>query len=254
MSGPRRVVVASDFHLHPAKRGLLAAFRAFLDAARRDADRLLLLGDVFDYWFGPSQTKLDGWGAPLDALAAAAAEGLAIEIVPGNRDFLLGEEEAALAGARLWRDERVAEWHGRRWLFVHGDELCLSDRLHRATRPLLRSAAVRAAARVLPTGALDGAARALRALSRRGAAMRDLSDLDVSPEAVRRRIARGFDLVVCGHVHRPGIRECGVAAGRPARAAVLSDWSERGGVYGVVEPEGFRLVRHPSGETVAGPI
>ena len=63
-------------------------FFAFLQAIV-DRPGLVVLGDLFDAWVGPAHARLSGAARIVAALHAAHARGLAIQLVPGNRDFLL---------------------------------------------------------------------------------------------------------------------------------------------------------------------
>ena len=87
----------------------------------------------------------------------------------GNRDFLIGDEFAAAAGARLLADPASVTAFGRTVLLTHGDELCVDDVPYQLFRQqvrdpayqqqLLAAAARRRASRSPPRCALPACER-----------------------------------------------------------------------------------------------
>ena len=73
-----------DLELGPAAQ----EFVDYLDGLS-ETPRLIILGDLFEYWFGPAQGEVGGGPALLDALARRVASGTPIHLIPGNRDFLV---------------------------------------------------------------------------------------------------------------------------------------------------------------------
>ena len=69
---------------------MAAAFTAFLSSLRPD-DRLYLLGDVFDYWIGDDDLDDAFNQRMLQSMALTTARGVQLQLMHGNRDFLLGE-------------------------------------------------------------------------------------------------------------------------------------------------------------------
>ncbi|MEL6715880.1 MAG: hypothetical protein AAFP86_19025, partial [Planctomycetota bacterium] len=141
----------TDLHLAPL--GDARTDRFELDcAAFEGAPRLIVLGDLFDVWVGPKQARLAGSERVLRALRRLVDAGTAVEVVPGNRDTLLGAAFERATGATLWREGFVATLGpaGRRVAFVHGDALCTLDRGYQRLRRLLRSGPVRWASRRAP--------------------------------------------------------------------------------------------------------
>ena len=51
------LLFASDIHLAAHSRAAVAAFLGFLSGPVRRADRLYLLGDVFDLWLGDDDAR-----------------------------------------------------------------------------------------------------------------------------------------------------------------------------------------------------
>ena len=109
--------VIADLHLDPADPVACGSFAAWL-GERRDLKRLVILGDLFDAWVGPAHAQLEGSRLVLDGLRAVTGRGAAVDLLWGNRDFLLDDNVAALAGAKLHGDALVATGEqGERWQF-----------------------------------------------------------------------------------------------------------------------------------------
>ncbi|MBM3989654.1 MAG: hypothetical protein FJ298_01460 [Planctomycetes bacterium] len=139
-------------------------FEAFLERART-APRLVILGDLFDAWVGPAHAELAGARRVLDALASLVRAGTALDIVHGNRDFLLEESFERRTGARVHPAGLVGRCGGVRTLLVHGDELCTLDHGYQRLKRALRCAPIRWLAPRLPRPLALAAARRLRAAS-----------------------------------------------------------------------------------------
>lgn len=209
---PVGTLLIGDLHLDPAEPAACRRFVSWLGALR--LPRLVILGDLFETWIGPAQVEWPGWREIVVALSAATAGGVALDLVPGNRDFLLDPGFARLTGVRLHERGFVGRLEtpelggdagdpARRVLVIHGDELCTLDRPYQRMRRVLRSAPARWLATQLP-GALSGAvARRLRARSRSAVAAKRPEDMAQQPfDARRLAAAAGCAWLVCGHVHK----------------------------------------------------
>ncbi|MEK7867511.1 MAG: UDP-2,3-diacylglucosamine diphosphatase [Planctomycetota bacterium] len=202
-----RVRFVSDVHLSQEDPDRADRFARFLGEAPSDLARLLVLGDLFDYWVGPSQAAAAEYAGVLDALAALTRRGVAIDFVPGNRDFLAGADLAARTGMRLLGDEALVDQGGVRVLATHGDLLCTRDTHYQAYRRFARSPLVRWAFGRLPESVRSRVARGWERKSASIVAAKPESTTRIPDEAVERALARGFDAVVCGHAHRLERRE-----------------------------------------------
>lgn len=195
------VLVVGDLHLDladPAGADAFAAWCASLSGARR----LVVLGDLVDAWAGPAHAQLPAARRMLRAFAELRGRGIEPHLVHGNRDFLLDREFGALHGLAVHEEELLVECGAGRVLLVHGDLECTRDRGYQRLRRLLRSAAVRRLARVLPSWAALYAARRLRRASRDAVARKIPEDKSIQRDAVAARARRScVQAVVCGHAH-----------------------------------------------------
>ena len=197
-------LVIGDLHLDVFAPGGTERFVRWLERRPDPLPRLVILGDLFEYWVGRGQGREPGARAVLAALAARGERGTAVDVLPGNRDFLLGEEFTRESGARLHPGGLVGRHpDGSATLFLHGDELCTTDRAYRAFRRVVRSRPVAWLASSLPLGSRRAIARALRARSARSTARKAPATVAVQPDAALARArGAGARTLICGHAHR----------------------------------------------------
>ena len=224
------IYVTADLHLRgePNEPSLLG-FRALCQHAAEAHATLYIVGDLFDYWVGPRQAKMTGFRNILDILAATAAR-VPIHVIPGNRDFAMGAEITAAGGVVLHPHDVEVAWSGGRALLTHGDLLLENDRAYQRMRMVLRAPPARALLRVLPLAASLRLAGALRRKSHDAVSRKPASAFAISFRRVRDLFQRGgYDLIVAGHVHRPGAY-AGRIGGRARRFLTLGAWGARGWV------------------------
>ena len=220
---------ASDLHLDPARPEITSHFLGFLQGPAREAGALYLLGDLFEAWLGDDAPGPLGQRV-IDALAALSGAGVALFVMQGNRDFLLGQAFCEAAGGTLLTDPTIVTLGTERVLLTHGDALCTSDEGYQRLRSLVRDREVQRAFLALPVERRRDLATQARAGSRAHLAAADEYITDVSQAAVERVLAdAGVSILLHGHTHRPGIHRFS-AAGRDSTRIVLGDWHRQGSV------------------------
>ncbi|MER1966107.1 UDP-2,3-diacylglucosamine diphosphatase [Castellaniella sp. GW247-6E4] len=245
---PGTVWIASDIHLGEHNPGTAAVFLHFLERARREADALILCGDVFEAWIGDDHAlhnPPDWLSGALEALRDTA-RGIPLWLGRGNRDFLMGAALARSLGAQLLDDEVLLSTAAGTALLAHGDQYCTDDIGYQRLRRVVRTAWVQCAFLALPLALRRRIAAWARARSHRARAMKTMRIMDVNPQAVERALAAaGCSVLIHGHTHRPGMHELN-AGGRACRRFVLPDWDHdqppRRGGWLVLDAGGPRLV------------
>ena len=153
-----RAVLISDLHVGDPAGGVLASLAGAVQHARDHADALFVLGDLFDSYVCRAQVRVGVWRDVAQCFSSAAAAGLRIVVMVGNRDFLLGGEFARASGAELVHGGYRAEIGGLDTLLLHGDELCQNDLPYQRAKRWLRHPVTRALARNLPLALARGLA------------------------------------------------------------------------------------------------
>lgn len=232
----------SDLHLAAERPAINERFFDFLREQAARAERLFILGDLFEYWIGDDE--LEAPGDPLarsvvDALAALSRRGVSVALMHGNRDFLIGRRFCAATGARLLEDPTVEKIGGVRTLLMHGDTLCTDDRDYQAWRRTARSRAWQDEFLAKPLPERRREVLGMRAKSKEVVGAKPADIMDVNDGAVREALrSHGLTRLVHGHTHRPA-RHALEVDGRRCERWVLPDWYGRGGYLeiGAGEPQ-----------------
>ena len=218
----------SDLHLSQERPHITQLFLGFLEGPAREAEALYILGDLFEAWLGDDMVLPDYVDiiAALKQLSAVTP----IFIMHGNRDFLLRDRFAEMAGARLLDDAVVIDLYGSKTLLMHGDTLCTDDIAYQEFRAMVRKPAWQQAMLAKPPEERLALARQYREISKTETQAKGEMIMDVNQQAVEQAMQEfGVLHLIHGHTHRPAMHDFSLA-GRPARRIVLADWYENGGV------------------------
>jgi UDP-2,3-diacylglucosamine hydrolase len=232
--GRGRVLFVSDVHLAPHLPAIVASFRAFVDAAAEQASALYVLGDLFDFWVGAKNARLREYAPVLEGFRRATAAGLPITFVPGNRDFQFDADFGHTLGVEVAGDFHEIRLGDRRVLLHHGDLFCTRDRGYLALRRFVRNPVVRTLVRAMPLAVSMSLARVVRKKSDRAVARKSSAEAGLVDDAVIEWFRRGFDAVVCGHVHLAATRTLGDGTAR-GTLVTLGSFDE-GGQYAAYDP------------------
>jgi UDP-2,3-diacylglucosamine hydrolase len=241
----QRALFISDLHLSAERPDANGQFFRFLGDEAIRAQALYVLGDLFEYWAGDDELK-DPAGDPLAAEVARgfrrlADAGVAVHIMHGNRDFLVGEGFFAASGARFLDDPSVLRFAGQPVALMHGDTLCTDDVDYQAWRRTARSEAWQREFLAKPLAVRHEALQGLRKKSKEVVRAKSAEIMDVNADTVRDAFRRhGVRRLIHGHTHRPARHDVEVD-GALCERWVLPDWYGRGG-YLALDDVGPRLV------------
>ena len=198
-----RVAVVADAHLGGPGGEAQPLVDQLLRLPGEGAQRLVLLGDLFQAWVGFHQYETPGIRQFLDAIATLRAGGLRVDYVEGNRDFFLAEGPYR-DGFDSVGSECAFAAGGVRYLAVHGDGLNDRDRQYLAWRWLSKSGPVKMVIRGVPRRIVG---RFVDAAERRLSHTNFKHKAEIPEVAIRRygtrRLAEGHDVLLLGHFHEP---------------------------------------------------
>ena len=214
MDIPNRVRVRSIFvsDIHLGSRDCRAKeLLRFLESV--EADYLFLVGDIVDFW---SLRRSFYWpedhNEVLRAILAKAKEGAKVIYVPGNHDDNIREFCGSLFGNMTIRRKYVhATADGREFLVMHGDEF---DTVVKCSRWLARFGAWAYELMMRLNRSVNWCRRVFRlpywSLAtylklRLPKAVRYVAAFEHAAAQAAR--SRNLDGIVCGHIHRPSVRE-----------------------------------------------
>lgn len=223
-----RTIFLSDLHL--GMRGCQA--ERVLDFLRHhEAERWVLVGDVVDGWaLARSWTWQQVHNDVVQKLLRKVRKGAEMVYVPGNHDDAARPFAGLTFGGILVQRQLVHETaDGRRLLVLHGDEFDGAVRL----APWLSKIGARAYEASLALNTVVAAVRERLGMPywSLAAALKDRTKRALQyvarfEEAVAARAAEvGADGVVCGHIHRPELRDVVTAEGATLYAN-CGDWVE----------------------------
>lgn len=226
------ILFISDLHLAPEAPGATRLFLDFLAGRARAAEQLFILGDLFEAW--PGDDCLDDPGDRfasliVEALRELSAAGVAVSVMHGNRDFLLGDRFAASSGARLLPDPHLLSLPTWQFVLSHGDALCTDDGDYQAFRAQVRQAAWQSSFLARPLAERRAIAMAARQKSESAKRDKAPSLMDVNPAATDDFLRQnGYASLIHGHTHRPATHDH-LVDGIHVERWVLSDWRETAG-------------------------
>lgn len=227
----------SDLHLSEERPEANERFIEFLEGKAAAAEALYILGDLFEYWIGDDDLEEPFNAVMAGMLGRLATHGVALYVMHGNRDFLMGERFCAATGAQLLPDPTVHEIQGVKTLLMHGDTLCTDDLDYQNWRRTARSEAWQRDFLAKPRAERRSTILGLRERSKAVIQAKPAEIMDVNDTAVAQALqSHQVTRLVHGHTHRPGQHKVALQ-GRQAQRWVLPDWYGRGGYLEISQSE-----------------
>lgn len=208
-----KTVILSDAHLSVAPNGrenmaLLVDFLRSLDP--EEVGRIIVLGDLFDFWFEYKHVIFSGYFSVLCAFADLHDAGVELWFVCGNHDFWAGRFLEEHLGFTVYPDPVTLELDGRRVHLAHGDGLNPADWRYRVYKRVARWPFAVWAFRLLhPDWAMaiaQGVSRGSRTTFRPSDPSKGSEVGPLQSYAENILVSGEADVVLCGHSHHP-VRE-----------------------------------------------
>jgi len=233
----------ADLHLTQNRPDISACFFRFLETDAIEAEKLYILGDLFEAWVG------DDDDSPYlkdvaQALSKLSETGTDIYYIHGNRDFLLGTRYAKQASMTLLPEVDTIDLYGQHVVIMHGDTLCTRDVAYQAFRKKSRSWWWQGIVKSLPLFIRKKMAADYRKRSAEATAMKSQEIMDVTKtEVIKCLELYQSQLLIHGHTHRPAVHDI-KANGKKAQRIVLGDWYEQG-AWLKATPDSIELLNKP---------
>jgi UDP-2,3-diacylglucosamine hydrolase len=184
---------------------------------------LFLVGDIFDFWFSRKRRIYPDFEAVITRLRELKAQGVAVHLCEGNHDFFLKGYFTDILGMTVYEDMAVIERDGRRLFIAHGDLIDRTNIQYLRLRKILRSPFIYHLQRALPLSLLWGIARWSSSMSKEIMGGAEEKIARTMGEFAQDRFTEGYDAVILGHCHRPGL-EVTTLGGKPRMFVTLGDW------------------------------
>jgi len=231
----------SDAHLRPlstpGERARQRQLISFLKHLHGRAERLFVVGDLFDFWFDYRSVVPRRGGRVLAALADLADDGIPVTCFGGNHDWWIGPSLTEEYGIIVRHEPLWLETQGRRLYIAHGDGASVPSRRYTLLlRVLHHPLAIAAFRMVHPDWGVSVARFLGNDFRRKGE--EETPALQCAPvyERIAEEVfASGADIAVFGHDHvaRIKVTDAGMLV-------VLGEWISLG-TYGELRDGVFRL-------------
>ena len=176
---------------------------AFLSRVGENAAALVLLGDLFDFWFEYRHAIPVRGFQVLARLRSLVESGLPIVFIGGNHDFWAGRFLQEQVGVLAPPGALDIEVQGRRLFVAHGDALAPGDEGYKFIRRVFRNPLAIAAFRWIHPDFGIPLATSSSGLSRQHTADIPVVAARLWKEIAAPQFERGRDGVLVGHFHYP---------------------------------------------------
>ncbi|MCC6280155.1 MAG: UDP-2,3-diacylglucosamine diphosphatase [Saprospiraceae bacterium] len=221
------IVILSDLHL--GTYGCHA--KELLNYLKSIQPRTLVLnGDIIDMWYFKKSYFPKDHFEVIRRLMKMAANGTKVYYLTGNHDDMLRKFGEMAFGMIQLRNKLVFQVEGKtHWVF-HGDVFDAS--IHRARwlaklggegyDLLIRiNRSINSVRRLFGFGPVSFAAKVKKGVK---GAVKYIGDFENT--AIQLAAEKGYDYVVCGHIHRPQLRDVVAENGRTVTYMNSGDWVE----------------------------
>ncbi len=205
------VYLASDVHLGSAPPETEPSFLSWLEFCGSEASRVIINGDLFDYWFEYRSAIPRGHTRVLGALASLVDSGIPVLLMGGNHDWWGGSFLQDEIGVAFHRDPVRLELHGKQVFLAHGDGVGGGDLGYRLLKRILRGSVTQFAFRWLHP---DVGAWVARRVSKTESRTGEPLEKQIARTRFLEDWAKGYleshpevDLVALGHTHIPVLKE-----------------------------------------------
>lgn len=227
----------SDMHLSENQPKITELFLQFMQQKASLAERVYILGDLFDFWIGDDEQS------PLieqvkTAIKNLTTSGVKCYFICGNRDFLIGKRFANETGMEILPDYQLIDLYGKKTLLCHGDTLCIDDVKYQQFRRKVHQAWRQKLFLCLPLFIRLKIANKIRAKSQQDKRSKSIEIMDVNPEFTANKVAEfGVEWLIHGHTHREHIH-----AEKGFTRIVLGDWKSDYASILAVDETGAKFV------------
>lgn len=123
----KKIYFASDVHLgsdvFEDSRIAEKRFVSWLDRIKSDAEKLFLVGDIFDFWYEYKYVVPKGFTRFLGKISEMSDMGIEIHLFIGNHDVWFFDYLSEETGVIIHKEPYITELYGKKFFITHGDGL-----------------------------------------------------------------------------------------------------------------------------------
>ena len=249
-------IFVSDAHLTGKEPGEVEAFLRFLDSEKEQMGHLVILGDLFEFFFGfkrffPKEKSFAfaDYLPILERLQSLYRQGIRIKYFEGNHDFFLNLFLAEHLGMDVevypdWGEERLG---GKRAFIAHGDLSNPKQWRYRAFRRILKN---RWTYYIIQLAGPNLSRWVALRLSEKSYQRYHSNACKGPPPSFKtfahQKFLEGFEIVILGHSHFPEKVEEWIE-GKRCLYFNVGDWLVHRSFLRFTPPEYFKLERFVEG-------
>ena len=197
----------SDIHLgaksEKEEKDRVTKFLNFLKEIENKAQKIFIVGDLFDFWFEYKYVIPKRYFSVLHQLKKFQEKNIEVHYFTGNHDFWLGDFFSTEMGIIIHENDWSGTIDGKKFYLYHGDGIAKKDSGYRFMKKILRNKTNLKIYRWLHPDIGIPFARFISGSSRLYTDRIDLKDNDDYIEFARGKFEEGYDYVMMGHRHNP---------------------------------------------------
>lgn len=198
----KKTLFIADLHLSEETLNLNKMFHRFAQHLAQDAERVYILGDLFDFWIGDDEKSYFIERIQYE-IRKLTEKGVECFFIKGNRDFLLGEKFAQSCGLKILPEYCVIDLYGTPTLLCHGDTLCTDDVEYQKYRRKVHQKWRQWIFLHLPLWIRLRIAHKIRHRSEQDKQYKNAQIMDVNQKFVDQIVAEyGVTQLIHGHIHK----------------------------------------------------
>ena len=241
----KKIYFASDQHFGAPTTELSfpreQKFVAWLDAVKKDAEAIFLLGDLFDFWFEYTTVVPKGFVRVLGKLAEIRDSGIPIYFFVGNHDLWMSDYFDKELNIPVYHTPQTFVFNDKKFLIGHGDGLGPGDKGYKRMKKVFKHPVSKWIFRWLHPDIGVKLAQYLSVKNKLISGAEDVIFLGEDNEwlilyAKRKLETQHFDYFVFGHRHLP----MEIELGNDSKYLNLGDWIGYF-TYGVFDGTSFEL-------------
>lgn len=174
----------------------------FLDSIKRDCKTLIIVGDLFDYWFEYKTVIPKYFYKTITKLDELKSAGIEIEYLMGNHDFGHKNFFEKELGIKVHKDDIIREYDGKKFYISHGDGKSHKDTGYKILKKILRAPiSIYIFLKLHPDfgiGLASGSSQKSRVYTDK----KNYGKTDGMRDFAFSKIDEGYDYVIMGHRHK----------------------------------------------------
>jgi UDP-2,3-diacylglucosamine hydrolase len=139
----KKIYFLSDFHLgapdFAASLNREKKIVTFLEKARKDAQQIIIAGDIFDFWYEYKTVVPKHFVRLLGKLAEITDSGIPILLFAGNHDMWMRDYFQIELNIPVYFEPKAFEWNNKKFYVGHGDGLGPGDHGYKFMKKIFRN-------------------------------------------------------------------------------------------------------------------